>query len=162
MTLINGITQENVHQMKEAEYIEYTMELIRFNYEDEVETYHQIASHTYPIQKAQIQQLEQMNIQLCKEYIMSCDDKWCSECYALSIFLSSKNDQEEIEFGEHKTEEETTNASHIAFGAILSQLDENGQEQVIVYVSRILKPTELKYGLTELKAAAVIWALKHF
>ncbi|KAG9301955.1 hypothetical protein G9A89_020999 [Geosiphon pyriformis] len=35
-------------------------------------------------------------------------------------------------------------------------------EQVIVYASRTLKPTELKYGSTELEATAVIWALKHF
>ncbi|KAG9289061.1 hypothetical protein G9A89_015610 [Geosiphon pyriformis] len=55
MALINGATQKDVHQMKEAEYIEYTMELAGFDYEDEVETYHQIASHTYPTKEAQIQ-----------------------------------------------------------------------------------------------------------
>ncbi|KAG9285636.1 hypothetical protein G9A89_009276 [Geosiphon pyriformis] len=55
MALINGAIQENVHQMKEAKYIEYTMELAGFDYEDEVETYHQIASHTYSTQEAQIQ-----------------------------------------------------------------------------------------------------------
>ncbi|KAG9304628.1 hypothetical protein G9A89_020192 [Geosiphon pyriformis] len=55
MALINGATQEDVCQMKEAEYIEYTMKLAGFDYEDEVETYHQIASHTYPTKKAQIQ-----------------------------------------------------------------------------------------------------------
>ncbi|KAG9297342.1 hypothetical protein G9A89_004004 [Geosiphon pyriformis] len=55
MTLINGATQEDVHQMKKAEYIEYTIELARFDYKDEVETYYQIASHTYPTQEAQIQ-----------------------------------------------------------------------------------------------------------
>ncbi|KAG9305610.1 hypothetical protein G9A89_001671 [Geosiphon pyriformis] len=49
-----------------------------------------------------------MNIQLCKEYIMPYDNKWCSECYALSILLFSKNDQEEIEFEEHKPEKEIT------------------------------------------------------
>ncbi|KAG9294420.1 hypothetical protein G9A89_001925 [Geosiphon pyriformis] len=48
------------------------------------------------------------------------------------------------------------------FGAILLQLDENGQKKVIVYASRTLKPTELKYGSTELETAAVIWAIKHF
>ncbi|KAG9301495.1 hypothetical protein G9A89_008347 [Geosiphon pyriformis] len=41
-----------VRQMKEAKYIEYTIELAGFDYEDEVETYHQIASHTYSTQKA--------------------------------------------------------------------------------------------------------------
>ncbi|KAG9294545.1 hypothetical protein G9A89_008656 [Geosiphon pyriformis] len=55
MALINGTTQEDVCQMKKAEYIEYTMELAGFDYEDEVETYHQIASHTYPTKEAQIQ-----------------------------------------------------------------------------------------------------------
>ncbi|KAG9303310.1 hypothetical protein G9A89_013636 [Geosiphon pyriformis] len=46
-----------------------------------------------------------MNIQLCEKYIMPCDDKWCSECYALSIFLPSKNDQKEIEFRKLETKE---------------------------------------------------------
>ncbi|KAG9306890.1 hypothetical protein G9A89_002559 [Geosiphon pyriformis] len=55
MALINGATQKDVRQMKEAEYIEYTMELARFDYEDEAETYYQIASHTYPTKEAQIQ-----------------------------------------------------------------------------------------------------------
>ncbi|KAG9301024.1 hypothetical protein G9A89_015760 [Geosiphon pyriformis] len=55
MALINRATQEDICQMKEAKYIEYTMKLAGFNYEDEVETYYQIASHTYPTQEAQIQ-----------------------------------------------------------------------------------------------------------
>ncbi|KAG9298962.1 hypothetical protein G9A89_020275 [Geosiphon pyriformis] len=55
MALINGATQKDVCQMKEAKYIEYTIELAGFDYENEVETYHQIASHTYLTQKAQIQ-----------------------------------------------------------------------------------------------------------
>ncbi|KAG9283951.1 hypothetical protein G9A89_005458 [Geosiphon pyriformis] len=99
MTLINGATQKDVRQMKKAEYIEYTMELAGFDYEDKVETYHQIASHTYLTKEAQIQQLEQMNIQLCKECVMPCDDQWCLECYALSIPLPDENDENEIEFG---------------------------------------------------------------
>ncbi|KAG9284433.1 hypothetical protein G9A89_023690 [Geosiphon pyriformis] len=36
---------------------------------------------------------------------MPCDDKWCPECYALSIPLPSENDQEEIEFGKPETKE---------------------------------------------------------
>ncbi|KAG9301711.1 hypothetical protein G9A89_016782 [Geosiphon pyriformis] len=55
MALINEATKEDIRQMKEAEYIEYTIELARFNYENEVEVYHQIASYTYPTQEAQIQ-----------------------------------------------------------------------------------------------------------
>ncbi|KAG9307682.1 hypothetical protein G9A89_023247 [Geosiphon pyriformis] len=53
--LINGATKEDVYQMKEAEYIEYTIELAGFDYEDKVEVYYQIASHIYPTQEAQIQ-----------------------------------------------------------------------------------------------------------
>ncbi|KAG9295493.1 hypothetical protein G9A89_013522 [Geosiphon pyriformis] len=75
MALINRATQEDVHQIKEAEYIEYTIELARFNYVNKIETYHQIASHTYSTQEAQIQQLEQINIQLCEECIMLYNDK---------------------------------------------------------------------------------------
>ncbi|KAG9304696.1 hypothetical protein G9A89_000162 [Geosiphon pyriformis] len=103
MALINGAIQEDVYQMKEAKYIEYIIELTEFNYKDEIETYHQIASHTYPIQEAQIQQLKQINIQLCEEYIMSYDDKWCSECYAFSILLSNENNQKKIEFKKLET-----------------------------------------------------------
>ncbi|KAG9302188.1 hypothetical protein G9A89_020622 [Geosiphon pyriformis] len=76
ITLINGATQENVHQMKKAEYIEYTIELAGFDYED-----------------------EQMNIQLCKKCVMPCNDQWCLECYVLSIPLPDENDENEIEFG---------------------------------------------------------------
>ncbi|KAG9284447.1 hypothetical protein G9A89_023704 [Geosiphon pyriformis] len=110
MALSNGATKEDICQIKEAEYIEYTMKLAKFNYEDEVEVYHQIASYIYPTLEAQIQQLEQMNIRLCKECIMPCDEQWCLECYALSIPLPSESNKNEIEFGEPKAMEkiETT------------------------------------------------------
>ncbi|KAG9289229.1 hypothetical protein G9A89_022539 [Geosiphon pyriformis] len=92
IALINGAIQKDVHQMKEAEYIEYTMKLAGFDYEDKIETYHQIA--------------KQMNIQLCEEYVMPCDDQWCLECYALSISLPDENDENEIEFGVSELAEE--------------------------------------------------------
>ncbi|KAG9303293.1 hypothetical protein G9A89_013619 [Geosiphon pyriformis] len=86
------------------------MELAGFDYEDEVKVYHQIASHTYPTQEAQIQQLEQMNIRLCEACIMPCNEQWCPECYALSIPLPSENNENKIEFGEPEATEkiETT------------------------------------------------------
>ncbi|KAG9302713.1 hypothetical protein G9A89_005187 [Geosiphon pyriformis] len=83
MALINRATQEDVCQMKKAEYIEYTMELAGFDYEN-----------------------KQMNIQLCEECVMPCDDQWCLECYALSIPLSDENDENEIEFGVSEQVEE--------------------------------------------------------
>ncbi|KAG9305321.1 hypothetical protein G9A89_007816 [Geosiphon pyriformis] len=54
IALINGATQKDVCQIKKAEYIEYTMELAGFDYEDKTKTYHQIASHTYLTKEAQI------------------------------------------------------------------------------------------------------------
>ncbi|KAG9294510.1 hypothetical protein G9A89_009357, partial [Geosiphon pyriformis] len=35
MALINKATQEDICQMKEVKYIEYTIELAEFNYKDE-------------------------------------------------------------------------------------------------------------------------------
>ncbi|KAG9287977.1 hypothetical protein G9A89_017572 [Geosiphon pyriformis] len=100
MALINRATQENVCQIKKSEYIAYTFEITGYNYEDEVEVYHQVAT----------QRLEQMNIKLCKEYIMPCNEQWCLECYAFSISLPSENNENKIEFGELEATEkiETT------------------------------------------------------
>ncbi|KAG9302779.1 hypothetical protein G9A89_009556 [Geosiphon pyriformis] len=106
MALINGATQENVRQMKESEYIAYTFEIAGYNYKDEIEIYYQIASHTYPTKEAQAQWLEQMNVKLCEECIMPCDEQWCPECYALSILLPSENDENKIEFEEPEATEE--------------------------------------------------------
>ncbi|KAG9297624.1 hypothetical protein G9A89_011139 [Geosiphon pyriformis] len=47
-----------------------------------------------------------MNVKLCEECIMPCDEQWCPECYALSIPLPSENDENEIEFGELEATEE--------------------------------------------------------
>ncbi|KAG9296042.1 hypothetical protein G9A89_011894 [Geosiphon pyriformis] len=111
MALINGATKEDVRQMKEAEYIEYTMELAGFNYEDEV---------------------EQMNIRLCEECIMSCDEQWCPECYTLSIPLPSKNDEYEIKFRElEATEKIETTLTYLIENQSALQLkyfNNNGQE----------------------------------
>ncbi|KAG9290237.1 hypothetical protein G9A89_022213 [Geosiphon pyriformis] len=106
MALINGATQENICQMKKSEYIAYTFEITEYNYKDEVEAYHQIASHTYPTKEAQAQWLKQINIKLCEECIMPCDEQWCPECYALSIPLPSENDEYEIKFGESEVTKE--------------------------------------------------------
>ncbi|KAG9301743.1 hypothetical protein G9A89_003289 [Geosiphon pyriformis] len=62
---------------------------------------------------------------------MPCDDKWCPECYALSIPLLSENNQEEIKFGKPETKKEiTTTLSYLIENQPTIQLkyfDNNGQ-----------------------------------
>jgi hypothetical protein len=56
----------------------------------------------------------------------------------------------------------STDASTFAVGAILSQLDKEGNERVIAYASRQLRPAEKNYAATELECLGIIWAIKHF
>ncbi|KAG9303039.1 hypothetical protein G9A89_022128 [Geosiphon pyriformis] len=85
------------------------MELAGFDYEDKVEVYHQIA--------------KQMNIRLCEEYIMPCDEH---------IPLPNKNDENKIEFGEPEaTEEIETTPIYLIENQPALQLkyfNNNGQE----------------------------------
>ena len=53
-------------------------------------------------------------------------------------------------------------ASGIAVGAILSQIDDEGHEYVCSYASRLLKGAELHYTITEKECLAVIYAVKLF
>ena len=55
-----------------------------------------------------------------------------------------------------------TDASGFAIGAILSQVDDKGDEYVCFYASRLLKGAELQYGITEKECFAVVWAVKQF
>ncbi|KAH3722661.1 Transposon Ty3-G Gag-Pol polyprotein [Pelomyxa schiedti] len=56
-----------------------------------------------------------------------------------------------------------TDASKLAMGAVLTQRDDKGVERVIEFASRATKPSEKNLGtITELEAAAVVWALKKF
>jgi len=55
-----------------------------------------------------------------------------------------------------------TDASYYGFGATLSQLDDSRKEHPIAYASKSLKKEEINYGATELKCAAVVWAIEHF
>ncbi|KAG9288603.1 hypothetical protein G9A89_006704 [Geosiphon pyriformis] len=108
--------------MKESEYIAYTFEITGYNYENKIEVYHQIASHTYPTKEAQTQWLEQMNVKLCEECIMPCDD----------IPLPSKNNENKIEFEElEATEEIETTPIYLIKSQPVLQLkyfNNNGQE----------------------------------
>ena len=53
-----------------------------------------------------------------------------------------------------------TDASHKAIGASLGQVDEEGNERVITFISRTLRGPEIRYYTTEKEILAIIYALE--
>ena len=55
-----------------------------------------------------------------------------------------------------------TDASVRGLGAVLSQLQEDGQLHPVAYASRSLCASERNYSVTELETLAVVWSITHF
>ena len=51
-----------------------------------------------------------------------------------------------------------TDASKVAMGAVLSQIDEQGEEHPVAYYSRKLQGAETRWDIWELELAAIVWA----
>jgi hypothetical protein len=55
-----------------------------------------------------------------------------------------------------------TDGSALGLGAVLSQMDPQGNERPLAYASRRTSRTEAKYGATQLELLAVVWAVTKF
>lgn len=55
-----------------------------------------------------------------------------------------------------------TDASDYGVGAVLSQLDDQGNEKVVAYASKSLSTREQQYSTTEKEAYAVVYGTEHF
>ncbi|KAI5150401.1 hypothetical protein ENBRE01_1475 [Enteropsectra breve] len=56
----------------------------------------------------------------------------------------------------------TTDASDVAIGAILSQLDDKGNEKIVHYYSMILDETQKRYSTTDKELLAIIKSMEKF
>ena len=54
-----------------------------------------------------------------------------------------------------------TDASGVGLGVVLAQKQNDGSVRPVAYASRTLPPHEQNYGVTELEALGVVWAVQH-
>ena len=90
--------------------------------------------------------------------------EWTSECNLALTRLKSTLTEAPVlaypQFGHPFLLE--TDAPGIGLGAVLSQKQTDGTIRPIAYASRTLQPHERNYGVSELEALGVVWAVKHF
>ena len=90
--------------------------------------------------------------------------QWSPDCQTAFVTLKTKLIQSPVlcfpNFS--KSFRMETDASVQGLGAVLSQLQSNGEVHPVAYASRALSVTEKRYAITELETLAVVWAVTHF
>ena len=89
---------------------------------------------------------------------------WNADCEASFDHLKGRLTQAPVlaypQFGRDFLLE--TDASGVGLGAVLSQKQEDGTVRPIAFASRTLQVHEKNYGISEMEALGVVWAVKHF
>ena len=90
--------------------------------------------------------------------------EWSPECEATFVHLKGLLTQSPVLAYPHFGRDflQVTDASGVGLGAVLSQEHENKVVRPIAFASRTLLQHEKNYGISELEALAVVWAVKHF
>ena len=90
--------------------------------------------------------------------------QWSKECQEAFVTLKQKL----VEYPILRAPDFTrpfivhTDASHLALGATLAQIDDSGKEYACYFASKLLKDSERVYGIAELECLAIVWALNTF
>ena len=89
---------------------------------------------------------------------------WNCECQkALDQLKAALTDSTTLAFPNFEAEFILeTDASTLGLGAVLSQYQSDESLRPISYASRTVQKHEANYGITELEALGVVWAVKHF
>ena len=90
--------------------------------------------------------------------------KWTTDCEAAFVTLKTMLTRAPVlaypQFGKGFLLE--TDASGVGLGAVLSQTQSDGTIRPVAFASRTLQVHEKNYGISELEALGVVWAMKHY
>ena len=87
---------------------------------------------------------------------------WTADCEEAFVTLKEKLSRGPVLRAPDFTKEFLiqTDASDEGIGVVLSQVDQEGEEHPILYLSRKFKGAEKNYSTTEKECAAILWAVK--
>ena len=101
---------------------------------------------------------------LCRLLKKKVKYEWTDECeQAFAKLKQSLCDNTVLAYPDYSKEFILdTDASYTACGAVLSQLDNEGNERPVAYYSFALKDSQKNYGVTKLEMLALVCAIRHF